>query len=128
MTRVNVKYGFASHSNSQLKVTSKRTIFAVLFKYMLPPLYLHENRTVSVYLTSTTKPTKPNIIYFTSQKRPTTEYLLHIMKTCLYNFDPLKPHFYIVKLGFTGVYIIFLLSAQKHRLWALVRTASTWRL
>ena len=32
----------------------------------------------------------------------------HITKTCLYNFDPLKPHFYIVKLGFTGVYIIFL--------------------
>ena len=25
-----------------------------------------------------------------------------------YNFDPLKPHFYIAKLGFTGVYIIFL--------------------
>ena len=24
---------------------------------------------------------------------------------------------YIVKLGFTGVYIIFLISAQKHRLW-----------
>ena len=39
--------------------------------------------------------------------------------TCghLYSFDPLKPHFYIVKLGFTGVYIIFLISAQKHRLW-----------
>ena len=33
-------------------------------------------------------------------------------KTCLYNFDPTKPHFYIVKLGFTGVYIIFVLSAQ----------------
>ena len=32
--------------------------------------------------------------------------------TLLYNFDPLKPHFYIVKLGFTGVYIIFLISAQ----------------
>ena len=45
------------------------------------------------------------------------------MKTFLYNFDPLKPHFYIVKLGFTGVYIIFLISAQKHRLWVLVRTA-----
>ena len=29
-----------------------------------------------------------------------------------YNSDPLKPHFYIVKLGFTGVYIIFLISAQ----------------
>ena len=35
-----------------------------------------------------------------------------ITKTCLYSFDPLKPHFYIVKLGFTGVYIIFLISAQ----------------
>ena len=30
-----------------------------------------------------------------------------IAKTRLYDFDPLKPHFYIVKLGFTGVYIIF---------------------
>ena len=27
-------------------------------------------------------------------------------------FNPLKPHFYIVKLGLTGVYIIFLISAQ----------------
>ena len=25
---------------------------------------------------------------------------------------PLKPHFYIVKLGFTGVYIIFFISAE----------------
>ena len=36
-----------------------------------------------------------------------------ITKTCLYNFDPLKPHFCIVKLGITGVYITFLISAQK---------------
>ena len=35
-----------------------------------------------------------------------------ITKTCLCNFDPLKPHFYIVKRGFTGVYIIFLIFAQ----------------
>ena len=27
----------------------------------------------------------------------------NIAKTCLYNVDPLKPLFYIVKLGFTGV-------------------------
>ena len=38
-----------------------------------------------------------------------------ITKPHLYNFDPFKPHFYIVKLGFTGVYIIFFISAQKHR-------------
>ena len=47
-----------------------------------------------------------------------------ITKIYLHNFDPLKPHFYTVQLGFTGVYIIFLISAQKHRLWVLVRTAS----
>ena len=35
-----------------------------------------------------------------------------IKKTYLYNFNPLKPNFNRVKLGFTGVYIIFLISAQ----------------
>ena len=35
-----------------------------------------------------------------------------ITKTYLYNYDPLKSHFYIVKLGYT----LFLISAQKHRL------------
>ena len=34
-------------------------------------------------------------------------------KTYLYNVDPLKAHFYKVKLGSSGVYIIFLTSAQK---------------
>ena len=32
--------------------------------------------------------------------------------TRLYSFDPLKSHFYTVKLGFTGVYFNFLISAQ----------------
>ena len=40
-------------------------------------------------------------------------YRYTITKTYLYNVDPLKPHFYIVKLGFIGVYIIFLISAKK---------------
>ena len=40
------------------------------------------------------------------------EYPQSITKTCLYNVDPLIPHFYNVKLGFTGVYIIFLISTQ----------------
>ena len=38
--------------------------------------------------------------------------LLNITKTYLCNLHPLKPHFYIVELGFTRVYIIFLISAQ----------------
>ena len=41
-----------------------------------------------------------------------TDSLAHITKTYLYNFYPLIPHFCKVKLGFTGVYIIFLISDQ----------------
>ena len=41
----------------------------------------------------------------------------NITKTRPYNFDPLKPHFFIVKLGFTGLYIIFLISAQNIDCW-----------
>ena len=39
--------------------------------------------------------------------------VFHITKTCLYNFDAIKVHFYTVKFWFTGVYIIFLISAQE---------------
>ena len=30
------------------------------------------------------------------------------MKTCPYNVYPLKPHFYIEKLGYAGVYLFLL--------------------
>ena len=48
----------------------------------------------------------------------------NIMQTSPCNEYPLTPHFYIVKLGFTGVYI-FLIFALKHRLWVLVRTGGS---
>ena len=48
-----------------------------------------------------------------------------IRQTCLCDVDPLTPHFYIVKPGFTGVFI--LIFALKHRLWVLIRTASLRR-
>ena len=38
---------------------------------------------------------------------------LGVTKTGLYSFYPLKPHFYKVNLGFAGVSINFLISAQK---------------
>ena len=38
----------------------------------------------------------------------------HITKTRLYNFDPLKSHFYIVKLGFIGLHIIFSYFCSKN--------------
>ena len=33
---------------------------------------------------------------------------MFITKTCLYDFDPLKPHFYVVKLGLQGYTLFFL--------------------
>ena len=42
-----------------------------------------------------------------------TFFLVKTSRKHAYNFDSLKPHFYIVKLGFTWVYIIFLISAKK---------------
>ena len=39
--------------------------------------------------------------------------MITITKTRLCNFDPLQPHFYIVKQGFTGVYIIFLICFEQ---------------
>ena len=38
--------------------------------------------------------------------------VLTIRKTCPCNVYPLKPHIYIVKLGFTGVYLFFLFLLQ----------------
>ena len=66
-------------------------------------------------------------MWIISQAEASQEKKQAITKTYLYDFEPLKPHFYIVKLGFTGVYIIFLTSAQKDRLWVLIRTASVRR-
>ena len=50
----------------------------------------------------------------------------YIMIKCPCNVYPSTTHFYIVKLGFTGVNI-FLIFALKHRLWVLVRSASMRR-
>ena len=72
--------------------------------------------------------TRDNDIWVCSFPRSGNIIIYAITKTRLYNFDPLKRHFYIVKLWFTGVYIIFFLFLlKKHRLWVLVRTASPRR-
>ena len=43
-------------------------------------------------------------VYIVCHSASILKTLFIITKTCLYNVDPLKPHFYIVKLGFTGVH------------------------
>ena len=50
-----------------------------------------------------------------------------IRQTCPCKVYPLKPHFYIAKLGYAGLYLFFLIFAPKHRLWVPVRTASARR-
>ena len=57
---------------------------------------------------------KPNVgsiavvIFETDNNMAIPNLMLHIMLTSLCNVYPLTPHFYKVKMGFTGVYIIFL--------------------
>ena len=51
------------------------------------------------------------MIFFSYFSRK-VDFDISITKTNLYYIDPLKPNFYTVKLGFSGVYIILLISAQ----------------
>ena len=108
-----------SHLQFQYYITKTRLYN---FDPLKPQIYSHLQ--FQYYITKTRlynfDPLKPQIYSH-------LQFQYYITKTRLYNFDPLKPHFYIVKLGFTGVYIMFLISAQKHRLWVLVRTASPRR-
>ena len=53
------------------------------------------------------------------------EQTLFITETCLYKFDPLKPHCCIVKPGVYRGMHHFSYFCSKHRLWVFVRTAST---
>ena len=107
---------------STAKMTRRKTVYIWFIRSIQSSLLLELS-----LLNEGTAPSNPPTlqIYYKDLKRVSleTKNTQDITKTCLYNFDPLKPHFYIVKLGFTGVYINFLISAQKHRLWVLVRTA-----
>ena len=55
-----------------------------------------------------------NVVFEPSWNRGVKNFLnptsSDITKTSLYNFNPLKPNFYRVKLGFTGVYMCTLFS------------------
>ena len=64
-----------------------------------------------------------NVLHSRITKNVTFAQLMtRISSSCNYAraFHTHKPHFYIVKLGFTGVYIIVLFFALKNRLWVLI--------
>ena len=69
-------------------------------------IYLHQHVCIELYLFSHLR----NCLQVNNAL--TAQECIAIRKTCLYDFDPVKPHFYTVKLRFTGVYIIFLISAK----------------
>ena len=76
-------------------------------------LHIHTVYSWSLLLTSTIwTPSESNILYKLAWNFAVGISLklrfLSITKTCLYNIDPHKPHFYIVKLGFTGYTLFFL--------------------
>ena len=57
----------------------------------------------------------------------TAQLQLPTLKHAYIVLTPLNPTIHSKNWGFAGVYIIFHISAQKHRLWVLVRTASAKR-
>ena len=81
----------------------------------------------SIYFEATIDKIYPKELHLDEASSSDTEAPFIMQTYLIYNFDPLEPHFYLVKLGFTRVYIIFLSSAQKRRLWVPVRTASSRR-
>ena len=82
----------------------------------MPLKMTYDGTTVNTLSIGTDKPTKQCRTWSDATQRgvcsESTLFVTHITKTRLYNFDPRKPLFYIVKLGFTGGYIIFVISAQ----------------
>ena len=54
------------------------------------------------------------LVYYRSSEKQVVN---GIMLTCPCNVHPLKPHFYIVKFGFTGVYIIFIFLLLNINFW-----------
>ena len=87
---IRIQYGRDHHRNSGMKG------LMVLFETL-------------IHLHSTCQRYRSQYSLFTTADPKNT-----ILKTRLYNFDPLKPPFYIVKLGFTQVYIIFFLFLLKN--------------
>ena len=71
-------------------------------------------RRLGIWLRSSKRVLAVSLNKFSSETIHSFIHSIHAFtKTYLYNFDPQKTHFYIVKLWFTGVYIIFLISVQR---------------
>ena len=74
-------------------------------KNVLPPFWIGANSKRKEYTPHSFHleydPFKRDMVFRRANRK--LNKLSPIMKTYLYNFDPLKPRFYIAKLGFAGV-------------------------
>ena len=87
--------------------------------------YRHEPQREKTYLQTcaynegSSQPTHPRSLVRVFILRIKKLYILcypnTVTKTCLYNFDPLKPYFYVVKLGTLQGYIISFLFLLKNK-------------
>ena len=89
--------------DEQNEIISKTLEAMALINATSPELYKSLKQLISCF--AFYKSENPN--YLGGSTSSALGIIWFITKTYLYNFDPLKPHFYKVKLGFTGVYIIF---------------------
>ena len=78
-------------------------IFFSLFFFIFNRI---DNPPTSAFRYKFPKGSKYSVLF--TEIQPFLELTLTIMQTSPCNEYPLKPHFYIVKLGFTGIYIFFL--------------------
>ena len=98
-------------------------VFILIFFFFLFFIFNRiDNPPTSAFRYKIPKGSKYFVLF--TEIQPFLEFTLTIMQTSPCNEYPLTPHFYIVKLGFTGVYIFFLIFALKHRSLVHVRTAS----
>ena len=109
----------AFHASDRGSNPSLATIFYLYFLFFLLLLFLFssffflffifnriDNPPTSAFRYKFPKGSKYFVLF--TEIQPFLEFTLTIMQTSPCNEYPLTPHFYIVKLGFTGVYIFFL--------------------
>ena len=98
----------ADPNNEDLVQTSHPLSPIGVFLFRLFYLFSFQINVAKLYREALTNLHGSRMVSFTFHVIGPNRINLSITKTRLYNVDPLKPHFYIIKLGFTGYTIFFL--------------------
>ena len=107
-----LKYSIGPGQSVQHPNSSKYVLFGIENDFMSPSVGQHFDMFAQRRNKLAHSSTHSDKSFHCLHEKKNLHPWLSITKTRLYNFDPLKPLFYVVKLGFAGIYIIFLISAQ----------------